>query len=413
MAVALNLNDGFRSWLEKAVRIEDDAAIATTAISPAVANSAGYLNNTNIDWSPHTVDYASFKVRLRYFVQRRVKLRTLLRNSEDHCISEATLEDILTDRGNHYRRNVAEEQAESSSPLTATTNTVVSMPSFPFLKASHNSASACGDVYIPFDDDDDDLLHQASSADEAFPDPAANAETTSKTHRRLFRRKNHRSVMRRTSRAERAEMIAFLSWETEKAQLFYMTQWQRLSAWMDQAERSSPEQTHAELGNEILELVAFCVINIITVRQMLIRYDAFARTFEGTPMLHYYTKRVMKHPTPYRKLLLHEELAAVADAYQQRILSCHNGPYAPMNAGKFAGNTSRALEHFQAQRDMFATLLASTEKSGSIHAAQASAPGAHERLAVTLLHTLRDWYCTYRIQRVALMWCCPLCQCNL
>jgi len=139
MATALNLNDGFRSWLEKAVRIEEGAAIATTAISPAVANSPNYLNNNNIDWSPHTVDYASFKARLRYFVQRRVKLRTLLRRSEDHCISEATLEDILTDRGNHFR----------------------------------HTASPCADAYIPFDDDDEDLLRQASSADEAFPDPAA------------------------------------------------------------------------------------------------------------------------------------------------------------------------------------------------------------------------------------------------
>ena len=50
--------------------------------------------------------------------------------------------------------------------------------------------------------------------------------------------------------------------------------------------------------------------------QILIRYDAYARTFEGTPMMEYYMKQVTKHPTAFRKLWQHQELNALADSFQ-------------------------------------------------------------------------------------------------
>jgi hypothetical protein len=64
--------DGFRSWFEKAVRIEED-----------------------IDWQIHTIDYAAFKERLRHFSRRRAKLRAMLRESPNGRISEQVLMNVM------------------------------------------------------------------------------------------------------------------------------------------------------------------------------------------------------------------------------------------------------------------------------------------------------------------------------
>ena len=48
------------------------------------------------------------------------------------------------------------------------------------------------------------------------------------------------------------------------------------------------QQQYEQVGNEILELWAFVVTNIICLRQILIRYDAFVRTFDGQPLSQWY-----------------------------------------------------------------------------------------------------------------------------
>jgi hypothetical protein len=64
--------DGFRPWLERATRIEEDK-----------------------DWSVHTIDYAAFKRNLRHFSKRRAQLRAMLTASSDDSIMESELYHIL------------------------------------------------------------------------------------------------------------------------------------------------------------------------------------------------------------------------------------------------------------------------------------------------------------------------------
>ena len=103
-----------------------------------------------------------------------------------------------------------------------------------------------------------------------------------------------------------------------------------------------------DLGSEILELLAFCVINVITVQQILVRYDAFARAFEGTPMMNYYMKKLAKHPTSFRKILRHEELQALADGF---VAGTEELPYAVQ---------------FRSHHAMFQDLLSSLQSTEAI-----------------------------------------------
>ena len=105
------------------------------------------------------------------------------------------------------------------------------------------------------------------------------------------------------------------------------------------------------LGDEILELLGFCVINIVTARQILIRYDAYARTFEGTPMYNYYMKQVIKYPTSFRKVLHHEELNALADLYVEEMAH--------------AKASMAMIVHFESQRCMFHDILVSTNNNNT------------------------------------------------
>jgi hypothetical protein len=84
------------------------------------------------------------------------------------------------------------------------------------------------------------------------------------------------------------------------------------------------------LGKALLELEAFCALNILVVRQALIRYDAFARSFEGTPLMEFYLKTVLRSTVPHdetqssspnffrhelRQILLHTESKALCENF--------------------------------------------------------------------------------------------------
>jgi uncharacterized membrane protein len=129
------------------------------------------------------------------------------------------------------------------------------------------------------------------------------------------------------------------------------------------------EGASVSLGDEILELVAFCTINIVTVRQILIRYDAFARTFEGTPLLHYYMKRVNRRQTSFKKVLFHEELKALADSYVEEM-----------------GHEPAIWSCFEGQRKMFEDILDSTQRSEAI------ASTGHELFTDSFVHALRHYF---------------------
>ena len=75
-----------------------------------------------------------------------------------------------------------------------------------------------------------------------------------------------------------------------------------------------------EMAHEILELYAHITTNIIVIRQILIRYDAYVRSVGGSPMSSWYQTsrrgKVRGRPSSdYRDLVLHSKLVRLGKAY--------------------------------------------------------------------------------------------------
>jgi len=74
-----------------------------------------------------------------------------------------------------------------------------------------------------------------------------------------------------------------------------------------------------DMASEILELHAFITTNIIVVRQVLIKYDAFVRSLGGTPMGSWYQttrrQRVKGRSSDFRDLVYHSKLRKLTKAY--------------------------------------------------------------------------------------------------
>ena len=228
----------------------------------------------SIDWTPHSVDYGLFKKRILYFRKRRSTIKTYLRNSPDSTIPDSTLAAIIGPKAHRPPPPPGGEE-----------------------KALSNAYG----IYIPFVDDD----FSSSSTDvptEIFTTPPAHR--SEKSYRK-------RSAMRRISNTERNEVTLFLTVEMNKVAVFYMTQWNYLSQMLVEVGPS------VQLGNEILELLAHCIINLMALRQSLIRYDAFVRTYDGLPMLSWYMKKMRRHQNSFRKILFHEELNALMETFMK------------------------------------------------------------------------------------------------
>lgn len=128
---------------------------------------------------------------------------------------------------------------------------------------------------------------------------------------------NAKQALHMLSKSERSEFCDRFDKEVEKAALFYYAQLVHLSRSLSNlsaSSRGSLDQSEASfdtrrdlsrsavgyppqiedcvlLGNEIIEIFAFVVANIITMRQLLIRYDAYARAVDGLPLTRWYLKK--------------------------------------------------------------------------------------------------------------------------
>jgi len=92
---------------------------------------------------------------------------------------------------------------------------------------------------------------------------------------------------------ERSDFCELLEAQISKAATFYSTQLvglAKLVAHMDSSTTttSSTDYSPSNVGNEILEVYCFVVVNLITLRQIMIRYDAFCRTYNGAPLTEWY-----------------------------------------------------------------------------------------------------------------------------
>jgi hypothetical protein len=396
------LENGFRPRLERATRIEEDT-----------------------DWSVHTVDYVAFKRKVRYFSKRRTQLRTMLAASSDNSILASEMDPIL---GPPPELPPNMGNALQAMLLPTSTSTSTGTPKFGLglggRDSSYNSNSTDlinldlnlpsdeATSYVPFNSDTpvhvltnksaatfqaqeqssavNDHDHDHIQVHLQVPVQVQVPATVPNSKYRFWgaQRMKRRTVMRQVSNFERNDLVIFLANEMEKVVMFYLAQWQNLSQQLidynayqqDLQQQQLGTSTYSyhhdprivALGHEILELEAFCVINIVVVRQLLIRYDAFARSFEGTPMLHYYMKMTKSEKSlmSFRKLLQHEELHALAESF----------------VGLCQENLELATK-FQQQRQEFQQVLESSE-----HAEATSSAGHAAPIQDTFMQTLRYYF---------------------
>jgi hypothetical protein len=275
----------------------------TTTRMPLSEGFRGCLE-TAVDDLDRVVDYAHFKQRLKYFGRRRAQLRHMLQQQVDGMLSEQTLIDLVGPKTKFPSTKIAKQIVHGH-----------------YMEMSHQFSSSA-------EDDNTSVTSRGSSI---MMDPHA-----------VIKRRSAVGVWRRVSIAERNELLVFLEDQLNTALVYYWGQWQSLSQRLQNLQQPlSPQSLDGsttttttmyhfddmgnqsllgsdakqDLGDDILNLMCFCAVNVLTTQQILIRYDAFARAYEGTPLSNYYLKQANKKPTAFRKLLYHEELQTVAKTF--------------------------------------------------------------------------------------------------
>lgn len=124
----------------------------------------------------------------------------------------------------------------------------------------------------------------------------------------------------RISVIERQEFSALIEGELVKAATFYTVQ--LLPALLNTID------DHEKGCRDLLQTTAFCVANIITFRQILIRYDAFCRSYEGMPLTEWHLQRsVLAENHPVHDLFqlngLHDVEARLIYQMQNKGVDCN------------------------------------------------------------------------------------------
>ena len=231
-----------------------------------------------------------------------------------------------------------------------------------------------------------------------------------------------RTMMRKLSVSERNEIVAFLEWEMDQCHLYYASQYARLYeryqtflVQLHSDQNTSVVDVHPdsamvatelllsnmiELGDDMMELVAYCTINTMIAQQILIRYDALALTLEGTPLMNYYLKRVLQQQPPhdpshhnnnmtssYYKIRYHDEVYNLANEFITNVIiassstSCDNDD----DDGTFAYTTRAYVTHMQEQLDLFHRILDSLWQPSAVASSSSS---YHRDSSGTSSHTV-------------------------
>jgi len=80
---------------------------------------------------------------------------------------------------------------------------------------------------------------------------------------------------------ERQDFANFIEGELRKATALYKQQLHELRSWAPHLSAEGLRPTNQQLKQQILDLYGFCAVNILTIRQLLLKYDALIFTFEG------------------------------------------------------------------------------------------------------------------------------------
>lgn len=189
-----------------------------------------YLNKTiHSEWSSYYIDYALLKQKLSSFYSRRKKLRKLqvLTAEEFHLLIRESC-DVLGEEVDAANEN---ESDCNCAPTDATS-------------------------YFQYVD----VLTKTTLVDRA-------------------------DALFRLSVLERKEFSFYLDLEASNAGKFY------IENLLVNIRKLIEEKNCDQASVELLNTLAFCCTNIITFRQLLIRYDAFRRTFDGMPLTEWFIQQ--------------------------------------------------------------------------------------------------------------------------
>lgn len=224
-------------------------------------------------------------------------------------------------------------------------------------------------------------------------------------------------AMRQLASLDRSEFCYVLDRQVEKAASFYATKLaifsnklvclkQRLcdtGNWRPSNQISSTaikhnndndnilEKQYEQLGDELLELLAFVVINIITLRQILIRYDAYARTIGGVPLTDWYMETRQNKSSGFHNLFQFEALLHVRVIFSL-IVNEMQIQYMRNEEEEGAHPSLAYMQEFNSQFDQFKTLLVKTHHSVEMAASGKLAFKDH------FISSLRDYFLLGSIQ---------------
>ena len=318
---------GFSASLSQAVR-----TTTTTTTTP----SSSAADDDVVDWSVHTLDYAAFKELLVEFSKRRNEIQQRLSQEPDGRLEESVLQQQLLGL---VSENTTENNPMDYVPMQDHDDDNDDNEDCNRNKKSEIELGTVKDEQNVKRDDppfvletfqDDDGYSSSSSA-------PSRRQRFSMNFRQGPRRLKRRKIWQLVSTTERNQLLRFLESQSVVVSMFYMSQWQKLSHQFEnfcQAQRQQPSHQLgtptsmtlnsilelAYLGDEILELQAYCVIQSLTLRQILMRYDAFCRVCQGggVPVMAYYLKEVSREKdSSFHKILQHNEVQALVDQFLQ------------------------------------------------------------------------------------------------
>jgi len=362
--------------------INEDVAEETTSINGEEEGSATTVNADDLlsqDWSSHHASYHLLQECLAFFSRRRLAVRAAIRsnhndntsnNSSNRTISQYQLTALIHNYSkkapnlNTHVMEYASQRALGTTPPRGYTNNSNKRNNIftkslrcgscfteeQFMNDEENSfvSDGTGGSYVEMNDNNNHSLP-------TLPDDIQLTEA---------------EVIKQLSFMERVELSAVLDSEVERAAMFYRHRLAELAPNREDGEvlpkrfhhhgddatgsgggggvggaeefnellgnhqdndndildivEPSPNRvidtlSFNDLGSEILELHAFITTNIIVVRQILIRYDAFVRSLGGSPMSSWYqkTRQVRKNgrSSDFRDLTFHSKLKRLTLAY--------------------------------------------------------------------------------------------------
>ena len=408
----------FRTYLSRAVRsgsveARGEAAAATADLWTLVhvADGDPRPDDSDVweDWSGRYVDYDMLKGALSRYLRRRLEFGELLEApgkggtlaEEDFALLVRGGDAPPGDDGSvRAREGIAYEAEWDRAHHAVRTRSLTRRI---LLEAFGGDDGGDGMMELP-------------------PVGTAQADSASEQSDRSFgyalagggRRITPAEAVERLTRLERAGFTRLLDGELERAAAFYGTRLvPRLVRMVGALGSPSPAvggaapasfSSYEAVGREILETMAFVDVNVITLRQILIRYDAFCRTFDGVPLSQWYLQEKLEQQSPstvagdYIADLFHlDALQGVEDSFTAKAAGYLGNASAPPAGARDAPPTYDAdaaavrsyLDTFAKQADQFRHLLDKSFRS--LNRAAAGNIVLRDR-AVNMLRTTRYYF---------------------